>query len=536
MANSTVYPYGTGGSLPASVGIINDLVTGGADKALAAQQGIVINEKITYALDLEYTMTTPVHGRQSYGTVGSQIQIGALSGMEYAKITGSPGVVRLKTLPAGSIPSSYIQYVDDSDNIIALVFTSVTVDTVYEHVVDYPAGATGLYVNGQIGTVEVVDKREIKDVIGAPDDLQIPALNIVDAINMILNTPNTPDGSGINHFCDFGVMPSCVYGETGAFLGDGTIDSATARIKYSDVIAKYDALMARYPNIITKTSAGYDASETIEMFYYTFTPKYWKQSIYLQAGVHGWEPDPVFALAEIMYLVANAYGTSEASDPYVANNPALMFLRGNVKITVFPVVNPWGFNNRGDCGLDKRSVAQNNYNGVQLNGAWGGTEPEAVAVRTLVASLAQELSFAIDMHSTVWSDSRARYGCFYGGVNRNAENVRTIYRTYEWLYQFYNVKYPDIVDGDQCPNQMGNYASIGYMTGTFNSYFYTNYGIQTSTMEFSDHVWTSALHTSIALSVAVNMYLNQIIQQLNDVYKSNTATGIPASDNFPAKG
>ena len=46
MANSTVYPYGTGGSLPSSIGIINDLKTGGADKALAAQQGKVLNEKI----------------------------------------------------------------------------------------------------------------------------------------------------------------------------------------------------------------------------------------------------------------------------------------------------------------------------------------------------------------------------------------------------------------------------------------------------------------------------------------------------------
>ena len=42
MANQTVYPYGTGGSLPSSVGIINDLITGGADKALSAEQGKVL--------------------------------------------------------------------------------------------------------------------------------------------------------------------------------------------------------------------------------------------------------------------------------------------------------------------------------------------------------------------------------------------------------------------------------------------------------------------------------------------------------------
>ena len=44
MANTTVYPYGTGGSLPSSVGIINDLKTGGVDKALSAEQGVVIGD------------------------------------------------------------------------------------------------------------------------------------------------------------------------------------------------------------------------------------------------------------------------------------------------------------------------------------------------------------------------------------------------------------------------------------------------------------------------------------------------------------
>lgn len=39
MANTTIYPYGTNGQLPSSIGIINDLTTGGADKALSAEMG-----------------------------------------------------------------------------------------------------------------------------------------------------------------------------------------------------------------------------------------------------------------------------------------------------------------------------------------------------------------------------------------------------------------------------------------------------------------------------------------------------------------
>lgn len=46
MANQTVYPYGTGGSLPSSIGIINDRTTGGADKAWSAEQGKLAGQEI----------------------------------------------------------------------------------------------------------------------------------------------------------------------------------------------------------------------------------------------------------------------------------------------------------------------------------------------------------------------------------------------------------------------------------------------------------------------------------------------------------
>ena len=49
MSNITVYPFGTGGDLPSDVGIINDLVTGGANKALSAQQGVVLKGMIDEA-------------------------------------------------------------------------------------------------------------------------------------------------------------------------------------------------------------------------------------------------------------------------------------------------------------------------------------------------------------------------------------------------------------------------------------------------------------------------------------------------------
>ena len=60
MANRTVYPYGTGGQLPASIGIINDLTTGGADKALSAQMGVTLEDEINQAvaLPIDYSLYT----------------------------------------------------------------------------------------------------------------------------------------------------------------------------------------------------------------------------------------------------------------------------------------------------------------------------------------------------------------------------------------------------------------------------------------------------------------------------------------------
>lgn len=46
MANITIYPFGLEGELPASVGVVDDLFTGGADKALSAEMGKLIGNEL----------------------------------------------------------------------------------------------------------------------------------------------------------------------------------------------------------------------------------------------------------------------------------------------------------------------------------------------------------------------------------------------------------------------------------------------------------------------------------------------------------
>ena len=52
MANTVIQPFGTGGTASTGTGIVNDLTTGGADKALSAAQGKNLNEKIQSAVQL----------------------------------------------------------------------------------------------------------------------------------------------------------------------------------------------------------------------------------------------------------------------------------------------------------------------------------------------------------------------------------------------------------------------------------------------------------------------------------------------------
>lgn len=73
MANKTVYPYGTGGSLPSSIGIINDLKTGGADKALAAEQGKIIGSELIGNNTFNYDEMTPFSTGKEYKADSTQV-------------------------------------------------------------------------------------------------------------------------------------------------------------------------------------------------------------------------------------------------------------------------------------------------------------------------------------------------------------------------------------------------------------------------------------------------------------------------------
>lgn len=96
MANKIVYPYGTGGELPSSIGIVNDLTTGGADKALSAEMGKELGEQVFPSqetqIDLneysEHTYTLGSNGSW-YGTGSKHLAINVTEGDTYILVCTS---------------------------------------------------------------------------------------------------------------------------------------------------------------------------------------------------------------------------------------------------------------------------------------------------------------------------------------------------------------------------------------------------------------------------------------------------------------
>lgn len=76
MANTTVYPFGTGGQLPSSIGIVNDLTTGGANQALSAEQGKVLNERFVITGNVTRYEYPEIFGKYAIGTSALEANVG----------------------------------------------------------------------------------------------------------------------------------------------------------------------------------------------------------------------------------------------------------------------------------------------------------------------------------------------------------------------------------------------------------------------------------------------------------------------------
>ena len=290
----------------------------------------------------------------------------------------------------------------------------------------------------------------------------------------------------------FGTQPAA-NGSEGSFMNvAGNYDALITTI--------YEPLRAANPNYITRTNIGRDSSNTYDMYLYEFTPKYYTQSVILIAGVHANEPDAVACLARIMQLITNSYSDDED----------LTYLRYNVKFIVVPVVNVWGYS--------QSPKKRYSYSGKEMQ-SWE-TYPliqELANLKPYLLDFSKTSSFLLDMHTT----TNNSYRDFYGITNKFDKNLRTIFRTNAWLCDNY------AKDGRSVDDQYLGYLD-GY-GGILSTYFHRVTGIPSATLELSDKYWDSSLSTSTVITMGVTMWLNYIIQMVNDCYNF-TPYGIPIAD------
>lgn len=191
MANQTVYPYGTGGSLPSSIGIINDLTTGGADKALSAQQGKVIGGYLGEHLDDKFVaVSLPSESNFSLGANTATTDRWTNTTAKHVALPVNPGekyVLRI-TEGSGNFYGLFTDYVVPTANSSAVYYKSgdgrIEIGILVDYQITIPTGISYLILtavngSGYSSTWSVKKKvsPSIDDDFVAKDDI---VNNIID--------------------------------------------------------------------------------------------------------------------------------------------------------------------------------------------------------------------------------------------------------------------------------------------------------------------------------------------------------------------
>lgn len=275
---------------------------------------------------------------------------------------------------------------------------------------------------------------------------------------------------------------------------------------YNDFIKNvYEPLREKDPNYIKREIIGKDSSNQYNIYAYTFEPRYFQQHILLVSGIHADEEGAVASLGKIMQIITEESGM----------DGDILYMRQNVKISVIPVANPWGFS--------QKPKKRNNVSGYTLQSFDKKKNiKEVYYIKKYINRIKSDLSFMVDMHTTT-NDS---YLDFYGVIHKNCPNVRTLFRVNSWLCDQYAKEGRNVDD-----------QYFGYRTSscTLNYYCYKVLGIPSSTLELSDYHWDSKKNTSKVITMGVTMWLNYIIQQVNDEYK-NMGNDIPSDKYKKVKG
>ncbi|NLK92091.1 MAG: DUF2817 domain-containing protein, partial [Bacteroidales bacterium] len=288
-----------------------------------------------------------------------------------------------------------------------------------------------------------------------------------------------------------------------------------------DIFALYDALVAAYPNYITKTICGQDSLGS-NIYRYDFKPSDFERSstaiavpkMILCAGVHGNERAGVYNLYESMNQICKNWSSDET----------LEVLRWDVHYIVIPIVNVYGFTNNTKFNPNNVNIARNFPSGwVKIDDPmadnYGGTEPLSELETQCVDQVLQENTDAIyfgsyhnffsDVHPHffIWNAAATKLQLdigkyFISKMSRKFKKDHTIFPQDETSYL--------------------GWANMGAPLGSEGRHASVAYGIQGGTFETCVQVMLESepeRYSSLALTLGTEAFINWLALNLQENVK-----------------
>lgn len=196
MENITVYPFGQGGQLPSGYPIVNDLTTGGADKALSAEMGKTLNDAMN-GTTREVVVQLDITNATRYNfIINSTNKWAAASSGEQCVLISLANVKKVSVTMDGS--NGIIAFLKNADNIAAGNTPNfATGETARRQVTNgnsqeftVPVDANILYVTTHSSTAEISQNYDIDETVDYYTGGFIERTEIVD--NLLSDNADVP--------------------------------------------------------------------------------------------------------------------------------------------------------------------------------------------------------------------------------------------------------------------------------------------------------------------------------------------------------
>ena len=272
----------------------------------------------------------------------------------------------------------------------------------------------------------------------------------------------------------------------GSIIGDKALGDANWKSEqfFNNM---YEPLREKYPDYITRSSIGKDATGKYDMYCYVYTPKDYKATIFINGGTHGDEIVGYFALAKVMQLIADA----------TPEDVLLYEIRQKVRFVVIPLVNVWSASN---------TRSRTNGKGVDLNRDYKDlSQQESKNVLACFAQYASEVDVAMDFH--IANATPANAAVYFNFINYS-DNAVVNYKTTNHMYQ----RYKELGYGGTMKDLSKVPGSYTKGSQYFEGRIWNQYGVPTITIEHLTTQYFPKEYTNECMTLAVETYINFVIQ------------------------